>query len=189
MVAGRALAEDELREAPIRIDTSRTKCRILAESHSSMLAGKQRFDLATLDFGDARVGDTTAAAYASKLVPSDRERFEAAKRTAGKSLAEKTRAAAHVYGIVAEATQPGSNAPFVIEPRVTRVEPGFYDDGTGESRLALRIAIKTTDGALVEELEVEHWTTSGGRFSDDAGRLGPVLASYLDRGDCPQGTD
>jgi hypothetical protein len=165
---------------------------VIQQASPNPFVGQTRFAVMPVEMKGLRVGDKTEESYLAEKDEGQRESFRV-----DKEAMQHRFDAALVSGARDEGIEVGAagQAPFVIRPRITFVEPGFYAVvASGRSRVEMRIQITTPDGKVLDEIEAWNETdsrsgasvggislnpSSGGRLRDDAAGIGQTLADYL----------
>jgi hypothetical protein len=129
-----------------------------------------------------RVAASDEAHYLADKDPEDREAWSASKRAFDDTFRDTLVELAARQGIRIVA---GGDAPWVIAPRVGRIEPGHYAGASGlPSEVVMTVKISGTSGA--DEVLLSHGTPGsitnrsvGDRLRADAAGLAEKTADYL----------
>ncbi|APR84583.1 Hypothetical protein A7982_09932 [Minicystis rosea] len=168
---------------------------VVAQAAPDPFLNQRRFAVSPIDFSGLHVGGKTEAQYLSEKDAKQQASFIEDKAALNDKFLEELRASAHGAAIeVVPATGP-SDAPFIIRPSVTFVEPGFYVGvASGASQVEMTVRITTPDGRVLDEIALAHGTdsrsgfsvggislnpSSGGRLRKDGEALGNIVGAYL----------
>jgi hypothetical protein len=168
---------------------------VLSQAQPNPFVGKTEFAVLPIDFSGLMVGEKTEEQYLSEKTDEQRASFEADKVAMVQKFEAAMRAYASGDGVHVATASGEVKAPFIIKPHVTFIEPGFYAVvASGSSQVTMRVRIETTQGQLLDEIELTHGTnsangssiggislnpSSGGRLRDDAEEIGDAMGEYL----------
>jgi hypothetical protein len=165
----------------------RNSWRVVAEAHPDPFIGQRNFGLVPIDYTNLHVGTKSEAQYLSEKAPENQQSFQIDKEALNEEFARSLIDIVRDDGInIVLASGPG-DAPFTIRPFVTSIEPGFYAYIANKpSYVEMALRITTPDGAILDEILLEHSTpatltnpSSGGRLRADGSGLGKTVARYL----------
>jgi hypothetical protein len=159
--------------------------------------GQRKFGVLRIDYAGLKIVDKTEAEYLGGKEPKQAESLREDKVALDAKFLEHLQAKAREGGIeVVAATGPG-DAPFVLRPAVSYIDPGFYVGLAGApSMVHLNVKIAGADGRVLDEIELAHGTdpssgvsiagaslpakaSSGGRLQKDGEELGKLVALYV----------
>jgi hypothetical protein len=159
--------------------------------------GQRKFGVTPIDYTGLMVGRKPEPVYLADKEPKQQASFQEDKVGLNEKFLEHLIVKAREAGIeVVPATGPGA-APFVIQPHVGFVEPGFYGGVvSAPSEVHMIVRIVGPDGRLFDEVEFAHATSpdsgvriggfsipkdpsSGGRLRTDGAHLGELVGRYL----------
>ncbi len=165
---------------------------VLRQATPNPFVGQSQFALEKMDMKGLQVGELSEDRYLAEKDESQRASFagdkEAMQQRFDAGLTEAARDAGLTVGAAGQ-------APFVVRPRLTFVEPGYYAVlASGASQATIVVQITRADGTVLDEIEVTHQTdsksgssiggislnpSSGGRLREDAEAIGQAVGEYL----------
>jgi len=157
---------------------------VVRQAAPSPLVGKTSFALNPIDFTGLRVGEKDEAGYLAEKDDDSKANWVGDKKGMNDEFAKACAAEASGMGIQ---VMPGGKAEFVIQPKVSWIEPGFYAYVAAKaSNVQMTVVIQDASGNVVDEITMEHATGAsmtnpavGNRLRDDAEALGAYMARYL----------
>ncbi len=161
--------------------------QILRQANPDPFLGQTRFSVLPVNFTGLRVGEKTEADYLAEKDAEARNNWAGDKLGLNEEFTSNLISKAHEHGLsVVPATGP-SDAPFVIRPSVAWLEPGYYIGiSAGSSKVKMTVQITAADGAVLDEIIVEHGTGGsiqnaavGTRLREDGENIGHIVADYL----------
>lgn len=161
--------------------------RVLSQATPDPFLNQGKFGLLPIEYTNLRVGSKTEADYLAGKDEKQQQSFVGDKEGINEQFAKALIERANDDGIeIALASGPG-DAPFMIRPAVTFVEPGFYAYIAAQpSKIEMTLRITTPDGRVLDEIALDHSTpatitnpSSGGRWRDDGKGLGKTVGRYL----------
>jgi hypothetical protein len=132
------------------------------------------------------VGESTEKVYLEGKDGETRASWQVAKKALAKSFDEALASAAKARGLTIT-PKSGKPAGFTIAPAVRWIEPGFKGQtAAAPSRVKMVIQIKGANGAVLDQIEIQHGTpanstheTIESRLVADGASLGELCADYL----------
>jgi len=162
--------------------------RVVSESIEDPMAGQRHFALAPIDFTGLRIGTHTEEEYLAGKDSGQQASFAQDKEAMNAEFAQALEAKALEMGVVIVRATGPADAPFLIRPSVSFIEPGFYAVVVAApSQVDMNLKITGPDGRLFDEILLTHRTagnlditaSSGGRLRKDGTGLGVWVAEYL----------
>lgn len=160
---------------------------VLIQAVPSPMAGQTRFAVLPVAMPNLHVGDGSAADHLADKDSEQRADWASDMAAINEEFTRHLVEASAEQGIsVVPATGPNA-APFEIRPEVIFIEPGFYVGvASGASKVKMMVRITRPDGAILDEVLMEHSTqgslsnpSATNRLRDDAEALGNITAEYL----------
>lgn len=168
--------------------------RVVDQAPGDPFRGQKRFLLARFDFSRLGVGDKTEGEYLSEKYPDERMLWTAAKVGLIEEFTKSLRAASASTGI--EVSVDDDTAPFIIQPHVEWIEPGFFIVFPMPSTVKMTVSILDPRGVQLDAFYISHSTSSRapgpntividwsagstiGRLRSDGEELGVMAARYL----------
>jgi hypothetical protein len=161
--------------------------QVVRQAQPDPFINQRRFAVLPIDFTGLTIGEKSEAQYLAEKEPDTRASFQGDKVGMNEEFAKALIATARDEGIeVVMATGP-ADAPFLVRPSVSWIEPGFYVGvASAPSRVAMMVRITTPDGRILDEVAMAHGTQSGlfnpstgQRLRSDGAGLGRIVAQYL----------
>lgn len=174
--------------APIVGCSSHEVWTVTQYAHPNPLEGQTHMAVAPLYFDDLKVGEEREADYVARKGPDFGKKWLDDKQAMNALFVQKLRSNASYRGI--RITEADSDAPFVIRPRVTFLQRGYFG-GAFRQRARLKAVVEITrpNGDLVDQIVVheivEHVEddhlniTAGARMRRLAEKLGRHTALYV----------
>jgi len=176
---------------------------VVVQAAPDPFLGQKKFSVLPINFGGLHVGGKTEEQYLSEKTEKQRASFAEDKAAFNEKFTSELLAHGRDAGVeIALATGPG-DAPFMIQPSVGFLEPGFYVGvASAPSRVEMSVKITTPDGKVLDEILLEHGTdsrsgfsvggislnpSSGGRLRKDGEALGKIIAKYVQTRVAPGG--
>jgi hypothetical protein len=160
---------------------------VLSQATPDPFINQGKFGLLPIDYKSLHIGQKTEADYLAGKDADQQRSFMGDKQGIDEAFAKALIESTHDDGIeIVLASGPG-DAPFMIQPIITFVEPGFYAYITSKpSEIEMTLRLTTPDGRVLDEIALKHSTpatmsnpSSGGRWRDDGKGLGKTVARYL----------
>lgn len=161
--------------------------QILRQANPDPFIRQTKFAVLPINFTGLRVGEKTEADYLAEKDAEARNNWVGDKLGLNEEFTSNLISTAREHGLtVVPATGPG-DAPFVIRPSVAWLEPGYYIGiAAGSSKVKMTVQITAPDGAVLDELIIQHGTGGsvqnaavGTRLREDGENIGQILAEYL----------
>jgi hypothetical protein len=161
--------------------------QILRQANPDPFLKQTRFAVLPVNFTGLRVGEKSEADYLAEKEAEAKNNWAGDKLGLNEDFTTNLISRSLEHGItVVPATGP-ADAPFVIRPSVAWLEPGFYIGiAAGSSKVKMTIQITAPDGAVLDELIIEHGTGGsvqnaavGTRLREDGENIGIILGDYL----------
>ena len=160
------------------------KWMVVRQAVPNPLVGKRQFSCQPVEFTGLRVGGGTEEEHLADKNQKQRSMWEADKEALAGNFIGRLIAEAAAKGI--KVTQ-GAEAPFLIRPKVTFIEPGHFGFWNIASRVEMSVTIARQDGTNIDEILLRHSTgagistaSSGQRLRRDGTGLGVLTARYLE---------
>jgi hypothetical protein len=165
----------------------RNSWRVVMQANPDPFVNQGKFGLLPIDYTNLTVGDKTEAQYLSEKAPENQQSFQTDKEALNQEFARGLIDGVREEGIEIVLSSSPGDAPFVIRPYITFIEPGFYAYFTTKpSRVEMALRITAPNGQILEEIVLHHSTpstltnpSSGGRLRADGAGLGKTVARYL----------
>ncbi len=166
--------------------------QVVRQAVPNPLLNKKQFVLKPIDFSGLKVGEKTEQGYLAEKDEDTRAKWVGDKQAMNEEFSKKLVGEAADDGI---AVAPGDDGDFVIEPKITWLEPGFYVGVAAKSsETHMTLIIRDREGKVVDEITMTHSTPAsltnpavGNRLRDDAEGLGAYAAEYLAKRTSPEG--
>lgn len=156
---------------------------VRSQASPNPLLGQKSFAVKAIDYTGLRVGEKTEEGYLAEKDAESRGNWSGDKTGMNDEFFNKLREVAKDGGID---VVPGTDAEYVIEPRVPWIEPGFYAVVASKPSEVQMIVRITKGGQVVDEIELKHNTGAsmtnpavGNRLRDDAEAIGAYVGEYL----------
>ena len=158
---------------------------VVVQAVPNPMLGKGSFTVQPIDFTGLRVGEKTEASWLAEKDEEQRSSWLEDKKGMNDEFASNLINEAKDEGI--QVSPPSQQAPFIVQPKVEWLEPGFYAYvAKRPSQMRMTVRISDANNNLVDEITLSHSTaaamtnpSSGGRLRDDAEALGKYVARYL----------
>jgi sugar phosphate isomerase/epimerase len=149
------------------------------------MVGKNGFAVMPIDFTGVRVGEKDEAGYLADKDADTQKAWNEDKASMNQKFSEELIEEAAEEGVTV-VVGPGQQ-PFVVWPKVTWMEPGFFTGFVNApSEVDLTLKITSPDGAAIDEIHIHvEYAASmydpaiGGRLRNCAAALGDITADYL----------
>jgi hypothetical protein len=157
-------------------------------AHPNPLVGQTHFAVAPLDFSDLKVGKERESEYVARKGAGFHRKWLDDKQAMNALFVQQLTSRASYRAI--RISETASDAPFVIRPRVTYLQRGYFG-GAAQQRARLKAVVNITrdNGDLVDQIVVteivenvedEHLNiTAGARKRRLAEKLGAHTAQYV----------
>lgn len=161
--------------------------QIMRQANPSPFVGQTKFAVLPVNFTGLRVGEKDEAGYLAEKDDESKGKWAGDKLGINTEFTENLISESNSNGIsVVPATGP-ADAPFVVRPAVAWLEPGYYIGIAGSaSKVKMTVQITAPDGAVLDEIIIEHSTgpsiqnaAVGTRLREDGENLGRLMARYL----------
>jgi hypothetical protein len=161
--------------------------QIVRQANPSPFVGQKKFAVLPVNFTGLRVGEKDEAGYLAEKDEESKGKWAGDKLGINSEFTTNLTTTAQEYGIVVVPATGPADAPFVIRPAVAWLEPGYFIGiSAGSSKVKMTVQITAPDGAVLDEILIEHGTGGsiqnaavGTRLREDGENLGKILGKYL----------
>lgn len=161
--------------------------QIVKQATPDPFMGKKSFVVLPVNFTGLRVGEKDEASYLAEKDQEARNNWAGDKEGINGEFIKSLQIQANKAGIQVTPSAAPAGAEFIIKPVVAWVEPGYYIGiSAGSSRVNMTVQITTPDGAVLDEILLQHGTGGsiqnaavGTRLRQDGEDIGHYLGRYL----------
>jgi hypothetical protein len=158
---------------------------VVRQANPNPMLGKKDFVVMPIDFSGLRVGEKDEAGYLAEKDAESRNNWLGDKAAMNEEFARALTGDAADRGI--RVMGPDAKANFVIHPKISWLEPGFYAYAVNRnSEVRMTLVISDPNGTVIDEISMVHSTPAsmtnpavGNRLRDDAEGLGHYTGEYL----------
>jgi hypothetical protein len=158
---------------------------VVRQAVPSPLVGQKDFVVMPIDFSGLQVGVKSEAGYLAEKDQESRAKWVGDKAAMNAEFSKALVHEAADRGI--KVMGPDAQASFVVHPKVSWLEPGFYAYVANKpSEVRMTLVISDPNGTVIDEITMKHQTAAtmtnpavGNRLRDDAEALGRYAGEYL----------